>query len=131
MVECRSIGSPVFAEGTAVIGAVASRCVERMVLISATICARSRSNSLSLATSLEILACICVIEKIGMHQNNNPECSDLTHRSLIAIGLARPWKRVANPYKILYSHHNDGVQAGRVPRQCARGFARVSGGGPA
>jgi len=72
------------------------------VLISATISARSRSNSLSRATSLEILAPICIIEKVGMHQNSNPECSDLTHGSLIAIGQARPWKGVANLYKFLY-----------------------------
>lgn len=38
-----------------------------------------------------------------MHQNNNPECNDSSHRSLFALaGQAQPRKRVANLYKILY-----------------------------
>src|SRR5216684_8918847 len=84
--EFRFVGSPALPEGTTLTAAVLSFCTDRDALISATISARSRSSAVSRATSSEILASICVIEKIGMHQNNNPECSDLILRSLIAVG---------------------------------------------
>lgn len=68
IVEFRSMGSPAFADGTALIAAASSLRSDRRVLISAKISARSRSSAVSRAMSSVILASICVIVKIGLRQ---------------------------------------------------------------
>src|ERR1700737_1433981 len=130
--EFRSVGSSVLPEGTTLTAAILSFCTDRNALISTTISARSRSSAVSRAMSSEILASICVIEKVGMHQNNNPQFNDLTHRSLIAVGRRRHREKGLPIHtKFCIRNFDDQIQARRVPRQRTGGFARVSGGGPA
>jgi hypothetical protein len=58
--------------------------------------------------------------------DNNPECSYLTRRSLIAVGTVgfTRVKGLPTHTKFCIVSLDGGFQARRVPRQCARGFTR-------